>query len=218
MSGPANLNPPRAWIANLREPAATAGPNDSSTDPTRDPLLGPVLDPIERDALDSAVPFAAEHARRYIASAGADDGWDGPRPILLLYTVGRTTGAVRRNPVLFFDHGGERFIIGSKGGDVQHPQWFTNLVANPDVYIRVDTDFYRAVAEVVADEARAAAWPSLIARYEMFAAYQARTERQIPLVRLRRVEPVERVEPVAPASAFRLLERWQAGEFGRELA
>ena len=163
-------NPPKAWIANLRE--STEGADLRS------------LDPIERDALDSAVPFAAEHARRYIASAGQDDGWDGPRPILLLYTIGKKTGVVRRNPVLFFDHDGERFIIGSKGGDAEHPQWFANLVSNPKVHIRVDAGFYAAVAEVVEEAVRAQVWPILIARYEMFAAYQLRTDRQIPLVRL----------------------------------
>lgn len=168
--------PPRAWIAGLREPGPAYAPTDVDI----------VLDPIERDALDSAVPFAAEHARRYIASAGKDDGWDGPRPILLLYTVGRTSGAVRRNPVLYLEHSGDRIIIGSKGGDAAHPQWYMNLVANPNVHIRVDDDFYKAVAEVLTEDERAAVWPVLTAKYEMFAAYQARTERTIPLVRLRR--------------------------------
>ena len=135
--------------------------------------------------VDSAVPFAAEHARRYIASNGQDDGWDGPRPILLLYTTGKKTGVIRRNPVLFFDHEGERFIIGSKGGDAAHPQWFTNLVANPEVHIRVAAVFYAAIAEVVEEGVRAQVWPILTAHYEMFAAYQLRSDRQIPLVRLR---------------------------------
>lgn len=175
--------PPRAWIAGLREPAQ---------EPTPDAID---LDPIERDALDSAVPFAAEHARRYIASAGKDDGWSGPRPILLLYTVGRTTGAVRRNPVLYLEHGGDRIVIGSKGGDAAHPQWYTNLVANPNVHIRVDDDFYAAFAEVLTGDERFAVWPVLTAKYEMFAAYQQRTERTIPLVRLRRITP-DSHEPV----------------------
>lgn len=164
-------NPPKAWIANLRAPS-------DGTDLR-------FLDPIERDALDSAVPFAAEHARRYIATNGKDDGWEGPRPILLLYTTGKKTGVIRRNPLLFLDHAGERFIIGSKGGDSAHPQWFTNLVANPEVHIRVDAVFSAALAEVVDEAVHAQVWPILTAQYEMFAAYQLRTDRQIPLVRLR---------------------------------
>lgn len=115
----ATPNSPRAWTAGLREPVVRTASTEVA------------LHPIELDALDSAVPFAAEHARRYIASAGQDDGWAGPRPILLLYTVGRKIGEVRRNPVLYFDHEGKRVIVGSKGGDEAHPRWFSNLVADP---------------------------------------------------------------------------------------
>ncbi len=166
------LTPPRAWIANLREQT------ELDADAT--------LDPIERDAIDSAVPFAAEHARRYIATAGRDDGWDGPRPILLLYTTGRRSGDIRRNPLLYFEHEGERFVIGSKGGDASHPLWFGNLVAEPSVHVRIGADFYPAIAEVLPSAERGKIWPPLTAKYEMFTGYQARTEREIPLIRLRR--------------------------------
>lgn len=171
-----DITPPRGWVARLAEPAS-AGASASAD-----------LHPIERDARDSAVPFAAEHARRYIASAGRDDAWDGPRPILLLYTVGRRSGEIRRNPLLFFDHDGGRYVVGSKGGDVRDPLWFANLVAQPAVHVRVDDEFYAATAEVLAAHERAQVWPALTERYTMFAGYQERTERQIPLVRLRRVD------------------------------
>ena len=65
-----------AWIARLREQDPTA-------------LLKDTVDAIDREALDNAVGFAAEHARRFIATDGADDGWEGLRPILILYTMGR---------------------------------------------------------------------------------------------------------------------------------
>ena len=144
------------------------------------------LHPIERDAIDSAVPFAAEHARRYIATGGQDDGWDGPRPILLLYTTGRRSGDIRRNPLLFLEHENERYIVGSKGGAAAHPLWFLNLRDEPHVHIRVNQDFYPAIAEELPTDERARIWPVLTARYTMFADYQTNTARQIPLVRLRR--------------------------------
>ena len=169
------LTPPRAWTAKLRE--------------RTDAPPGVELDPIERDAIDSAVPFAAEHARRYIATAGRDDGWDGPRPILLLYTTGRRSGDTRRNPLLYLEHEGERFVVGSKGGDATHPLWFTNLVADPKVHVRVDDDFYPAVAEILGPGERAVIWPVLTAKYDVFAGYQERTEREIPVVRLRDTRP-----------------------------
>jgi F420H(2)-dependent quinone reductase len=167
-----SITPPKAWIAKLREPVDVAASGE--------------LYPIERDAIDSAVPFAAEHARRYIATGGKDDGWEGPRPILLLYTTGRRSGDVRRNPLLFLEHENERYIVGSKGGAPAHPLWFLNLRDEPRVHVRVNEDFYPAVAELLSGEERARIWPILTARYSMFADYQANTPREIPLVRLRR--------------------------------
>jgi deazaflavin-dependent oxidoreductase (nitroreductase family) len=160
-----------AWIARLRErdPAAT---------------LRSALDEIDRDALDNAVGFAAEHARRYVATDGADDGWDGPKPILILYTTGRRSGQVRRNPLLFFPHEGHRYLIGSKGGDDRHPEWYLNLVAEPRVHVRVMADVYAAEARTLDDAERAALWPHLVAQYPMFDDYQQKTDRQIPIVDL----------------------------------
>ena len=142
------------------------------------------LDPIEAHAVDSAVGFAAEHARRYVASGGLDDGWAGPRPILLLYTRGRRSGTIRRNPLLYFDHGGVRLVVGSKGGDPGHPSWYLNLAEEPRVHVRVMDAFYAATAETLPLEERAAAWPALVAEYPMFERYQRRASRTIPLVRL----------------------------------
>jgi deazaflavin-dependent oxidoreductase (nitroreductase family) len=166
------ITPPKAWIAKLRQSVGSTSPA--------------TLHPIERDAIDSAVPFAAEHARRYIATAGHDDGWDGPRPILLLYTTGRRSGDIRRNPLLFLEHENERYIVGSKGGADAHPLWFLNLRDEPRVHVRVNDDFYPAIAEPLASEERSRIWPVLTARYTMFTDYQANTPREIPLVRLRR--------------------------------
>lgn len=163
------------WIAELRsaDPAAT---------------LKGALDEIDREALDNAVGFAAEHTRRYVASDGADDGWAGPQPILILYTTGRRSGRIRRNPLLFFEHRGERYLIGSKGGDDRHPEWYLNLVASPRVHVRVMAEVYAAEARTLGSAERAAVWPSLVARYPMFDEYQAATTRQIPVVQLVRTE------------------------------
>jgi deazaflavin-dependent oxidoreductase (nitroreductase family) len=171
--GSSNLG---AWISRLRE----RRPEVTLAD-------GP--DEIDQQALDTSVGFAAEHARRYVLSGGTDDGWDGPRPILILYTTGRRSGQLRRNPVLYFDHEGRRYVVASKGGAAENPQWFTNLVAQPDVYVRAGAEVYRARAVVAPVEERTDVWPALVEGYPMFAEYQAATARQIPLVRLDPVQP-----------------------------
>lgn len=162
-----------AWIAQLRQ-----------ADPSR--TLKDSLDEIDRVALDNAVGFAAEHARRYVATDGEDDGWAGPRPILILYTTGRRSGQIRRNPLLFFEQDGERYLIGSKGGDDRHPEWYLNLVAEPRVHVRVMAEVYEADARTLEHDERAALWPELVASYPMFDDYQRATARAIPVVQLHR--------------------------------
>jgi deazaflavin-dependent oxidoreductase (nitroreductase family) len=177
----------RTWIGRLRDGDADAHERD--------------VDDLDREALDNAVGFAAEHARRYVATSGADDGWDGPRPIVLLYTTGRRSGKVRRNPLLCFEHDGERYVIGSKGGAERAPEWYLNLTAAPGVHVRFGPDLYEADAVTIDDDERTALWPELVARYPMFDDYQRTTTRQIPLVRL-----VPR-----SADAFAALEELAAG-------
>ena len=174
-----------AWISRL-----------VASDPTAS--LKDTVDAIDREALDNAVGFAAEHTRRYIATDGADDGWEGPGPILILYTTGRRSGQVRRNPLLYFDHDGERYLIGSKGGDHRHPEWYLNLVAKPTVHVRVAAELYRATPSTVDPTKRAVLWPELTARYPMFAEYQLATDRLIPVVHLARKQggDGQRSEPV----------------------
>ncbi len=165
------------WTRRLRrEPSVVHAQSGAQAD----------VHPLDAIATDSVVGFAAEHVRRYIASAGQDDGWDGPKPILILYTKGRKSGQLRRNPLLFFEHLDARYIVGSKGGDAQHPGWFLNLQADAHVHVRVMAEFYEATAVPVDAEVRAWLWLLVVQRYAMFADYQASTARQIPLVQLLR--------------------------------
>ena len=187
-----------AWIGRLR---GSTGETDTPTD----------LDAIDREALDNAVGFAAEHARRYVATGGTDDGWDGPGPIVLLYTTGRRSGKVRRNPLLCFEHGGERYVIGSKGGAERAPEWYVNLTAEPRVHVRFGPDLYEADAVTIDDDERAALWPALVARYPMFGDYQHTTTRQIPLVRLVRRSADEFVALEELTAGMRRLNRAVAG-------
>ncbi|MFN0025562.1 MAG: nitroreductase/quinone reductase family protein [Acidimicrobiales bacterium] len=168
----------RAWTAGLRDQPEGVAPDD------RGQPGGPGLPEIDRVAVDTTVSFAAAHANRYVASNGEDDGWDGPRPILILYTKGRRSGAIRRNPLLYLERDGSRYIIGSLGGAPNHPQWYGNLGADPNVSVRVMDQVYECTARTVTAAEREVLWPVLVAGYPMFAEYQARTDRVIPIVQL----------------------------------
>ncbi len=114
-------------------------------------------------------------------------GLDGPVTTLLLTTIGRKSGEPRHVPLLYVPHNGSYYVMGSKGGNVDHPIWFLNLQENPDCEIRVSTLHTKARARVLAGEERATAWALITAKHPVYLKYQSRAPREIPIVAL---EPV----------------------------
>lgn len=113
----------------------------------------------------------------------------GGMPSLELTTIGRRSG-LRRSVMLTspMREGQAYVVVASRGGDDQHPAWFLNVRDNPQVGVRVVGDRSRRMqARVATPQERARLWPVVIGRYPNYAAYQRRTDRQIPLVLL---EPV----------------------------
>jgi deazaflavin-dependent oxidoreductase (nitroreductase family) len=133
------------------------------------------------------------HARnaRIIEEFRANGGKVGPpfegRPMLLLHTKGRKTGLPRINPLVYLADGDRFVIIASKGGAPRDPQWYRNLVANPDVEIEVDTRTIPVKAVVVTGPERDELYARQAAIMPAFAEYQQRAGRVIPVIAL---EPV----------------------------
>src|SRR5664279_3712393 len=90
------------------------------------------------------------------------DGWIGAnlggRPMLLLRTVGRRSSQPRTAALLYVRDGDAYVVIASKGGAPQHPGWFHNLVAQPDVQIQVGRDRFPVRARVAEGEERSRLW------------------------------------------------------------
>ena len=103
-------------------------------------------------------------------------------PVLLLTTIGRKSGRPRTAPLLYLGDGDELVIVASKGGMSQHPVWFLNLEANPDVEVELGSTRRRMRARRASDEEKAKLWPRLVAMYRDYDDYQARTDRNIPVV------------------------------------
>lgn len=116
-------------------------------------------------------------------------GWIGGRrpggqPVLLLTTTGRKSGQVRTVPVLYLKQGDVYVVVASKGGMSHDPLWFKNLEANPRVEIEVGCAKIAMTARRATAEEKTVLWPKLLAMYPSYAAYQARTQRDIPVVLL----------------------------------
>ena len=140
---------------------------------------------IEGLAVDSPHPGTAEHARQYLESDGAAVDHPAAGSLILLYTIGRVSGEIRRTPLRFFEHDGDLVVAASSRGSDRHPEWYLNLRREPKVWIRRDAAFFQATAQPVEDPERDLLWERVVvARAPNFADYQAKTQRSIPLVRL----------------------------------
>ena len=128
--------------------------------------------------------FIAGHVALYRRSAGKRGAKLGRLPVILLTTRGRKTGAERTVPVVPFRDGDQLYVVASMGGQPQHPAWYFNLEANPDVEVQVGADRYHARAEILPPERRALVWPKLTSAMPNFAQYQTKTSRVIPVVQL----------------------------------
>jgi deazaflavin-dependent oxidoreductase (nitroreductase family) len=101
---------------------------------------------------------------------------------MLLEHRGRKSGKVFVTPLLYLRDGADVVIVASQGGRAEHPQWYRNLVANPDAFVEIGSE-RRPVRAVVADAAeRARLWPRLVELYADFDTYQSWAEREIPVV------------------------------------
>jgi deazaflavin-dependent oxidoreductase (nitroreductase family) len=103
-------------------------------------------------------------------------------PLLLLTTKGRRTGAARTSPVMYLADGDRLLVFASKGGAPSNPDWYRNLVADPEVTVEVGAETYRAQAHPVEGEERDRLYAEQARRYPGFAEYQASTDRVIPVV------------------------------------
>jgi deazaflavin-dependent oxidoreductase (nitroreductase family) len=113
-------------------------------------------------------------------------GYEG-RPLLLLHHIGAKTGIERVNPVAYQGVGDSFAIFASKGGAPTNPDWYHNLVANPDVAVEVGTETVPVRARVTSGEERERIWSAQKATVPRFADYEKKTRREIPVVIL---EPV----------------------------
>ena len=112
---------------------------------------------------------------------------DGVR-VLILVTRGRRSGKRRSSPLLYFqfkDSDG-LIVVASNYGQDHHPGWFWNIVADPIVSVETRGGRFAAEARIAQGEERTALFDRVAATNSRFATYRAGTDRQIPVIVLRR--------------------------------
>ena len=123
------------------------------------------------------------HRAVFTASKGRISGRALGMPVVELVTTGRRTGQQRTTMLTVPLIDGDRLVlVASFGGDDRDPAWLRNLQANPGVEVRRSGSARPMQARVATDAERAALWPRIVARAPIYAGYQQKTTRPIPVV------------------------------------
>jgi deazaflavin-dependent oxidoreductase (nitroreductase family) len=132
-----------------------------------------------------------EHAKRYLASGGTEGHMytvtppgraELTVPSLLLTTTGRKSGEKYIFPLFYGQDGDSYIIVASKGGAPEHPGWYRNILANPELEVQVGTKTLKVRARTASGEERARLWQKALEFWPPYADYQQKTQREIPVV------------------------------------
>lgn len=161
----------------------------STTSTMRTPTAKP-LSPCQQQLMKMVIkPMSNLNTWLFRMSGGRIGGsFAGGAPILLLTTTGRKSGQPRTAPLLYLEDEGKIILVASQGGMTNSPQWYYNLEANPEAEVELGTEKKKVRSRRATDEEKAALWPKLVAMYKDYDLYQARTERNIPVMILSPVE------------------------------
>ena len=136
---------------------------------------------------DEMKSFNQQIIDEFRANGGKVGGGFEGRPMILLTIKGRKSGQERTTPLVYLPQGDRVFVFASKGGAPEDPDWYKNLVANPDVTVELGDDTYAARAVVITGPERDELFARQMAEAEQFRTYQMNTDRVIPVVELVRV-------------------------------
>lgn len=133
------------------------------------------------DYLPSPWGPVADQVALFEATDGREgDTFDGGKCIVLT-TTGAKTGAVRKTPLMRVTDGTSYAVVASLGGAPDHPVWYHNVVAHPEVQLQDGAVRTTYRARLVEGEEKARWWALATQAWPAYDTYQASTERVIPL-------------------------------------
>ena len=116
------------------------------------------------------------------ANEGKVGGHFEGKALLLLHTSGAKSGRERINPLATVRDGDRFVVIASKGGADTHPDWYHNIVANPQVTVEFGTDTFQADAAVTDEPERTRLYDKMVEMMAGFDEYRKGTTRIIPVI------------------------------------
>jgi len=140
---------------------------------------------LQGEYIPSRAQWVRDQVEAYEASGGkkANTLRDTGLPVIIVTMRGNKSGSIRKIALMRVEHDGEYALVGSMGGAPKNPVWYYNLIAHPDeVEIQDGPEpFPVRVREITGDE-KAVWWERAVAAFPPYADYQAKTDRQIPVL------------------------------------
>ena len=141
--------------------------------------------PLEGEYEPSPWGPIADQVALYESSGGTEGLELEGQPCVILTTKGRKSGKLRKSPLMRVEHDGRYAVVASMGGAPQHPVWYLNLLANPDVTLQDGPAVFDLQARVATGDEKAEWWQRATEVWPSYDDYQASTDRVIPLDRPR---------------------------------
>jgi deazaflavin-dependent oxidoreductase (nitroreductase family) len=144
--------------------------------------------PLDGEYEPGTAEWARKQAERFEASGGERGGLLRGRPIVVLTSVGRKTGKLRKTALMRVEHEGRYAVVASLGGAARNPVWYHNLKAEPHVELQDGAVKRDYIAREVGGAEREEWWARAVETWPDYASYARRTARIIPVFVL---DPVE---------------------------
>jgi deazaflavin-dependent oxidoreductase (nitroreductase family) len=137
--------------------------------------------PTVTDAELSPTEWVRDQTARILENGTTDGVEVLDRPIVLFTTTGAKSGKKRYVPLMRVEKDGHYAMVASKGGDPQHPVWYHNVKANPEVTVQDGDKVATLTAREIEGAEREQWWKLAVEAYPPYAEYQTKTTRLIPV-------------------------------------
>lgn len=143
--------------------------------------------PLQGEYAPSSAKWVRDQVEEIERSGGTRGTSLNGMSVVVITSVGASSGKLRKNPVMRVEHDGRYAAVASKGGAPEHPSWYRNFLEHPLVELQDGPAKGDYRAREVHGEERAEWWERAVAAFPNYAEYQTKTEREIPVFVL---EPV----------------------------
>lgn len=137
--------------------------------------------PLHGEYVPSPSQWVRDQVEVYERTGGAEGATLQGKPVIILTTRGARTGKLRKIPLMRVEHEGRYAAVASMGGAPEHPVWYHNLVAEPQIELQDGAQKWDMTARELSGAEREEWWQRAVAAFPPYADYQERTEREIPV-------------------------------------